>query len=95
MKKIISALAATLCLSLSLIGSPIQDKVFRKIQIRHADPALIMLILSGNTWFGMPPEISTWSGARFGFSGWGGGSSFGGGSGGGFSGYGGGSIGSR
>jgi len=55
------------------------NKVVRKIQIRHADPQLIFLLLSGKTTFSTPPELST---IIYGFGGNGGfgGSGFGGGS---------------
>lgn len=36
-----------------------QNRVVRKITIKHADPALIMLILSGKTTPLTPSEIST------------------------------------
>jgi hypothetical protein len=35
------------------------EKPVRKIKIKHADPMLIALILSGKITFTTPPEIST------------------------------------
>ncbi|MER3414233.1 MAG: hypothetical protein C4341_08385, partial [Armatimonadota bacterium] len=67
-------------------GSVASSTVTRKIQISHADPMLIALLLSGEQLqFNLPPELSTFSGAQFGGFGGGG---FGGG-GGGFGGRGG------
>jgi len=69
-------------------GSVASSTVTRKIQISHADPMLIALLLSGEQLqFGLPPELSTFSGAQFG--GFGGGRFGGGGRGGGFGGGGG------
>lgn len=38
---------------------PRERRVVRKIRIRHADPQLIYLLLSGKLTFGQGPEIST------------------------------------
>lgn len=90
MKKLILALGLA---AISAIGLAQSDgKVVRRIQIRHADPQLIFMLLSGTTNFQTPPEMST---LRFGFGGFGGfgGSGFGGGNngfGGGNNGFGGG-----
>lgn len=41
-------------------GTPSEDgKVIRRLKIRSADPALIMLLLSGSQSTSTPPEIST------------------------------------
>ena len=73
------------------------DKVVRRIKIRHADPQLIMMLLNGTTNFNTPPEMSTNIFGSGGFGGGDGGGSYGGGyiGGGGFggSGFGGGSYG--
>jgi hypothetical protein len=87
MKKLILALGLA---AISAIGLAQSDgKVVRRIQIRHADPQLIFMLLSGTTNFQTPPEMST---LRFGFGGFGGGNGgFGGsGFGGGNNGFGGG-----
>ena len=87
MKKLILALGLA---AISAIGLAQSDgKVVRRIQIRHADPQLIFMLLSGTTNFQTPPEVST---LRFGFGGFGGGNGgFGGsGFGGGNNGFGGG-----
>ena len=87
MKKLILALGLA---AISAIGLAQSDgKVVRRIQIRHADPQLIFMLLSGTTNFQTPPEMST---LRFGFGGFGGGKGgFGGsGFGGGNNGFGGG-----
>lgn len=77
MKKLILALVLA---AISAIGLAQSDgKVVRRIQIRHADPQLIFMLLSGTTNFQTQPEIST---LQFGFGGGFGGSGFGGGSGG-------------
>src|SRR5687767_13568425 len=55
------------------------NKVIRRIKIHHADPALIMLMLSGNQSTAFGPEMSTVANTP-GFGGFGG-SSFGGGNG--------------
>ena len=68
--------------------TPQATNVIRKIQIQHADPYLIAMLLSGNQDFAAQPEYSTLSG---GFGGMGGGQGGGfGGQGGGFGGQGGG-----
>ncbi|MEX2243803.1 MAG: hypothetical protein WD716_08165, partial [Fimbriimonadaceae bacterium] len=59
-------------------GSGSSD-VIRKIRIRHADPSLIVLILSGQADIGTQPESST---LQFGGGGMSGGGGFGGGGGG-------------
>lgn len=101
MKKLILVLGIA---AISAIGLAQSDgKVVRRIQIRHADPQLIFMLLSGTTNFQTPPEMST---LRFGFGGFGGGNGgfggsgfgggnngFGGGNGGFGSGFGGGSAG--
>jgi len=87
MKKLILALGLA---AISAIGLAQSDgKVVRRIQIRHADPQLIFMLLSGTTNFQTPPEMST---LRFGFGSFGSGNGgFGGsGSGGGNNGFGGG-----
>lgn len=76
------------------------DKVVRRIKIRHADPQLIMMLLNGTTNFNTPPEMSTniFGSSGFGGGGFGGGfggSSFGGGFNGGFGGFFGGGFGGR
>jgi hypothetical protein len=82
--------------------TPQATNVIRKIQIQHADPYLIALLLSGNQDFASQPEYSTQAGGFGGFGGnsggfGGGGNGFGGGGfGGGFgggSGFGGGGFG--
>jgi uncharacterized membrane protein YgcG len=80
MKKLLVLLAAILIASVSLA----QDgKVVRRLQIRHADPQLIYLLLRGQTNFQTPPELSTLQLTGGGFSGgFGGGGSFSGGNGG-------------
>jgi hypothetical protein len=62
-------------------GTVASSTVTRKIQISHADPMLIALLLSADQLqFGLPPELSTFSGAQFGgFGGGGFGGGFGGG----------------
>jgi hypothetical protein len=77
--------------------TPQATNVIRKIQIQHADPYLIALLLSGNQDFASQPEFSTQAGGFGGFGGggqggFGGGGQggFGGGFGGGGSGFGGG-----
>jgi len=90
MKKLILALGLA---AISAIGLAQSDgKVVRRIQIRHADPQLIFMLLSGTTNFQTPPEMST---LRFEFGGFGGGNGgFGGsGFGGGNNGFGGGNNG--
>lgn len=86
MKKLILALGLA---AISAIGLAQSDgKVVRRIQIRHADPQLIFMLLSGTTNFQTPPEMST---LQFGFGNFGGGnggSGFGGGNNG-FGGFGG------
>ena len=64
--------------------TPQATNVIRKIQIQHADPYLIALLLSGNQDFAAQPEYSTQSGGFGGLGGSGGG--FGGGGQGGFGG---------
>ena len=59
------------------------DKVVRRIKIRHADPQLIMMLLNGTTNFNTPPEMSTNIFGSGGFGGGDGGGSYGGGYGGG------------
>jgi hypothetical protein len=76
MKKFILALGLA---AISAIGFAQSDgKVVRRIQIRHADPQLIFMALSGTTNFQTPPEMSTLI-FGFGVSGGFGGSGFGGG----------------
>lgn len=61
-----------------------QDNAISRIQIRHADPQLIIMLLNAMTDFNTPPEMSTnIFGNNFGggFGGGFGGSNFGGGSG--------------
>jgi hypothetical protein len=73
MKKLILALGLA---AISAIGLAQSDgKVVRRIQIRHADPQLIFMLLSGTTNFQTPPEMST---LQFGFGGFGGNGGFGG-----------------
>jgi uncharacterized membrane protein YgcG len=80
MKKILTLLAAIIIASVSMAQD---DKVVRRIQIRHADPQLIYLLLRGQTNFNTPPESSTLRWMSGGFSnGFGGGGSFSGGNGG-------------
>lgn len=86
MKRLISIMLICVLASSALAQD---DKVVRRIKIRHADPQLIMMLLNGTTNFNTPPEMST---NIFGSGGFGGG--FGGGSYGGFGGgFGGGSYG--
>jgi len=91
MKKLILALGLVAVAAVGLAQS--DGKIVRKIQIRHADPQLIYMLLSGTTNFQTPPEMSTMIFGNFGnFGGNGGfgGSGFGGGSfGGNFGGFGG------
>lgn len=76
MKKLILALGLA---AISAIGLAQSDgKVVRRIQIRHADPQLIFMLLSGTTNFQTPPEMST---LQFGFGNFGGGNGGFGGSG--------------
>lgn len=96
MKKLILALALVAIAAMGMAQS--DGKVVRRIQIKHADPQLIYLLLAGKTNFNTPPEMSTYifSGpggfGGFGGSGFGGGNfgsgGFGGGSYGGFGGSG-------
>ena len=76
--------------------TPQATNVIRKIQIQHADPYLIAMLLSGNQDFAAQPEYSTQAGGFGGFGGGQGGGGLGGGGfgGGGFSsGFSGGSVG--
>jgi len=86
MKKIIATLVVLISLSLISVAQPSQrakDNPVRRIKIQHADPALIIMLLSGQN--PQQPEYSTlWIGGGF-SSGFGGGSGipgsgFGGGS---------------
>ena len=70
--------------------APADTKVTRKIQLRQADPLLILLLLSGTAAIGLPPEISTLAG---GFGGAGGNNNQGVGGGRGGGGFGGGGLG--
>jgi hypothetical protein len=95
MKKLILALGLVAISAIGLAQSG--GKVVRRIQIRHADPQLIFMLLSGTTNFQTPPEMSTiWFGlggnGGFGNGGFGGGSNGFGGNGG-FGGFGGGNFG--
>jgi hypothetical protein len=62
MKTILKLSLCTLALT-SMVFCPAQEpqrnKVVRKIVIKHADPALIALILAGNKNYCLPSEIST------------------------------------
>lgn len=82
MKKLILALGLAAISAMGLAQS--DGKVVRRIQIRHADPQLIYMLLSGKTNFQTPPEMST---LQIGYGGFGGNGGFGGsGFGGGFNG---------
>lgn len=98
MKRFLLSLLVLLVTAASVMAQG-DGKTVRRLRIRHADPALIMLLLTGRANFSTPPEISTiinapgGSGGNGGFgnSGFGGGGSLSGGNGGfGNGGYGGG-----
>jgi hypothetical protein len=98
MKKILLCIGLMALMAVAAFGQ--DNKIVRKIQIRHADPQLIFLLLAGQTNFNTPPEMSTMIFSGFGGNGGFGGSGFGGGSfgggsfgGGSFGGFGGGSFG--
>jgi uncharacterized membrane protein YgcG len=93
-----SILCIGLIVLLSLSAFAQDNRVVQRIKIRHADPQLIAMLLSGQTTVSTPPEMSTFvggfgNGFGGGFGNGFGGSNAGGGFGGFNSGFGGASVG--